>query len=407
MDTTAPAARYAAAEYAGDMFSDENLSDSRAMFRALRDAGDAVWVPALDLYVVARYRDVIAALRAPDVLISGRGISVNAAQNAATSALVSTLLADGERHRQLQRVAMRPLTPTAVTLLKERVERLADERVAALANGHPFEAVRGLSSYLPLTIIAEMVGIQGIDSARMLTWSNAVFDLFGPSGHARESVGLAVMRDFMQHMQTIDRDDLTPDGWAARLFNAADDGEITHAEARGLLGDYIVPSLDTTIYSTAQMLHGLATVPGAWDRIRADPGLIPGAVDEAVRIATPLRGFTRVATADFAIGTSIIPAGARVWLLYGAANLDERKYADPERFDVGRNPKDHLGWGHGIHLCLGKHLARLEMEAVLRAMLRHVARLECESSRRLINNSAQGFAELNMRLIPNHAERKH
>jgi cytochrome P450 len=168
-----------------------------------------------------------------------------------------------------------------------------------------------------------------------------------------------------------------------------------------LLGDYIVPSLDTTIYSTAQMLYGLATEPGAWDRLRSDPGLISSTIDEAVRLATPLRGFTRVATADFALEESVIPAWARVWLLYGSANLDERKYADPDRFDVGRNPRDHLGWGHGVHLCLGKNLARLEMESVLRAMLRHVERLECETSRRLINNSAQGFAELHMRLIPN------
>jgi cytochrome P450 len=164
------------------------------------------------------------------------------------------------------------------------------------------------------------------------------------------------------------------------------------------LGDYLIPSLDTTIYAIGEMLNGLATTLGAWDKVRANPGLISGTIDEAVRLATPLRGFTRLAVADFQLSETLIPAGSRVWLMYGAANRDERKYPEPDRFDVERNPRDHLGWGHGVHLCLGKALARLEMEAILRALVDHVGRIERENARRVINNSAQGFSELVMRM---------
>ncbi len=386
------------AVHSRDIFSDRNLADSRALFRKLRDLGDAVWIADLELYVVARYKDVVAALRAPDKLVSSQGVSVNPDQNAASGTMSSTILSDGDTHRRLQRAVMKPLTPSALAQLQDRVARLANGRVVMLATGQPFDAVRELAAYLPLAIVAEMVGIRGVDNEKILGWSNAIFDAFGPPEHARAGTSHSILEEFFGFMQSISRENLVPGGWASQLFEAADRGEITHQEAHGLIGDYLVPSLDTTIYATAQMLFSLAAVPGAWEKVHANPQLVPGVVDEAVRIATPLRGFTRVAVEDFPLEDTVIPAGSRVWLLYGSANLDERKYPDPDLFDVERNPRDHLGWGHGVHLCMGKHLARLEMEAVLKALLNNVSNLETVASNRLVNNSAQGFSELVMRM---------
>jgi len=388
------------ATYTGEIFTDEHLADSRGLFRTLRDLGDLVWVPSIDVFVVARFKDVVTALRAPDKLISGEGVSVNSEQNAVSKSLISTIQSDGERHRQFRRMEMRSLSPSAIVALKERIGKLADDRVAMLANGQTFEAVDLLASYLPLTIVSEMVGIQGVDSKRMLGWSNAIFDTFSPPQFSRSGTDLSIMVDFMEFMQSLKRENLVRGGWADKLFDAAEEGEITHEEAKSLMGDYIVPSLDTTIYSTAEMLYCLATVPGAWDKLRANPNLISGIIDESVRIATPLRGFTRVAIEDFPLSETVIPAGSRVWLMYGAANLDERKYPNPDYFDVERNPRDQLGWGHGVHLCLGKNIARLEMESILHALLKNVSKLEADTPRRLINNSAQGYCELMMRMTP-------
>lgn len=384
--------------YSGNVYADENLVDSRPLFRTLRDLGDAVWVPALNMFVVARYKDVITALRAPDKLISSQGVSLNAEANALSSVSSSTILSDGEKHRHYRKIELRPLTPAAVGELRERIDELASRRVAELATGETFEAVRNLAAHLPLTIVAEMVGVKGVDNDKMLAWSNALFDAFCPSEYIREDSTAALSEDFYVFTQNLKREDLEPKGWAAQLFEAADRGEITHDEARGLMGDYLVPSLDTTIYASAQMLFSLATVSGAWEKLRANPQMISAVVDEAVRLASPLRGFTRVAVEDFKLSESTIPSGSRVWLLYGAANLDERKYPDPEVFDVERNPRDHLGWGHGVHLCGGKPLARLEMEALLRALLKHVDRLEADAPKPMINSAMQGFGELNMRL---------
>jgi cytochrome P450 len=162
----------------------------------------------------------------------------------------------------------------------------------------------------------------------------------------------------------------------------------------------VIPSLDTTIHSTAELVIQLAKKPEAFDKLRQEPELISSAVLEAVRLATPLRGFTRYVTEDFKLSDSTLPAGSRVWLWYASANRDERHYDNPDEFDVERKASDHVGWGHGVHSCIGKHLAQIEIESVLRALIKYVKRIEVNSSSRIINNSAQGYESLSMQLIP-------
>jgi cytochrome P450 len=164
--------------------------------------------------------------------------------------------------------------------------------------------------------------------------------------------------------------------------------------------DYATPSLDTTILAIGEMLWRLATVEGAFDAVRADPGLIPSVVYEAVRMATPIRGFTRYVDSDFALSESVLPKGSRVFLLNASANRDERHYPDPDRFDVNRNPRDNLGWGYGRHFCAGMHVARLEMEALLGALVRSVQAIEAGSPTRLVNNAVHGYKHLPLILHP-------
>ena len=398
MAPTSPVPR-AAPRFEGDLFAADSLADSRATFRMLRDLGDAVWVPALELYAVARYDDVVKALRASDLLLSGEGVAVNSQLNGANSRTnPATITSDGDQHRRLKRIEMKPLQPAVLAPLRDRIQRMADERVRTLAGGATFEAMEQLASYVPTRVVIDLVGIRDVDRERMSRWSYAVFDAFGPADHARTSAALPTISEFVEYSLGLQRQDLVPGGLADQMLEAADRGEVTDAEARGLMFDYVLPALDTTILATGEMLHGLATVPGAFEKVRANPGLIPGVVDEAVRLSTPLRGFTRLASEDYLLSETVLPKGARAWLLYASANLDERHYPNPEVFDVERNPRDHLGWGHGVHLCTGKHLARLEMESVLGALVRQVRRIEADAPTRIINNSAQGYATLPLRL---------
>jgi cytochrome P450 len=387
------------------IFSDENLRDSNPLYKRVRDMGDAVWVPEINQYVVARYADVIKALSADTILISGKGVSVNEAQNAifsdeATITQTSTLTSDGRRHSLLKRYAMKPLLPKNLKELKQTIQDLANMLVSKLATGETIDGMASLASHIPLQIIANMVGIKIVSNEKMLEWAEAIFDSFGPEDNPRTQAAFPKIGEFINFYSSISRDDMVPGGWADQLMLAVDKGELSFEEAHSLTSDYVIPSLDTTIHSTAELVIQLAKKPEAFDKLRQEPDLISSAVLEAVRLATPLRGFTRYVTEDFKLSDSALPAGSRVWLWYASANRDERHYDNPDEFDVERKASDHVGWGHGVHSCIGKHLAQIEIESVLRALIKYVKRIEVNSSSRIINNSAQGYESLSMQLIP-------
>jgi cytochrome P450 len=163
--------------------------------------------------------------------------------------------------------------------------------------------------------------------------------------------------------------------------------------------DFVAPALDTTILASTHLLWALANHPDAWSQIRADPSRVPDAIVENVRLASPIRGFTRYVASDYEVGGVTLPAGSRVALLFGAANLDETQFPEPERFDPGRESKVQLGWGNGAHTCVGLHLSKLEMQALLRAMVPRVDAIDVGRPRRLLNNTLQGIAQLPARFV--------
>jgi cytochrome P450 len=160
-----------------------------------------------------------------------------------------------------------------------------------------------------------------------------------------------------------------------------------------MLLDFIGPSLDTTILAAAQLLWSLGTNPGAWEELRRDPDLAPAAAVEAVRLGSPVRGFTRMVKRDTEIDGVILRTGQRVVLLYASANMDETQFDQPEVFSLHRKGA-HLGWGFGAHGCVGMHLSRIEMHALLGAMIPDVARIDVASPVPLFNNTLQGFESL-------------
>ena len=158
-----------------------------------------------------------------------------------------------------------------------------------------------------------------------------------------------------------------------------------------MMNDYMGPSLDTTIFAVSSAIWLFAQHPEQWDAVRADPSLIPNAVNEVLRLESPIQGFSRMVTRDHVVDGVTIPANTRVIVLYGSANRDERKWEDPERFDVRRRASEHLAFGQGPHACVGMSLARLEIKALLTALAKRVTRFELGHTRRAINNVLRGF----------------
>jgi cytochrome P450 len=379
------------AHYSGDLYSQAALRDPYPAYRAIRDRGSAVWMPRRQMWAVGRFEDVRGALRAGDVLISGKGVAANDMLNAVVMPI--TLTSDAEVHDRRRQVLIEPLAPAPLRDLRPRLESVADDLVAELADGRRFEAVARFVAHLPLTVVAELVGLNPAGREQMLRWAAATFDALGVM-NARGQAALPRLFELTAFSQGLERATVAPGGWAARLFDAADRGDLSVAEAKAMVIDYVGPALDTTILATGHMLWRLATTPGAFETLRSDPGLIPGVVNESVRLASPIRGFTRYAAEDFELGGSTIPKGDRVLVLYASANHDERRYERPDAFDVRRNPRDHVGWGHGPHSCVGMHLARLEMEVLLSRLVDRVERIEVGRPLPLWNNVLQGFRAL-------------
>jgi cytochrome P450 len=376
-------------ELAIDLYSDEAIRDPHPLYRAIRDRAPAVWLPAHDVWAVGRFEDVRAALRADTVLVSGRGVALNDLVNGQPAA--TTLTSDGELHRSRRAVVIRPMLPKALAEVRAEIELLASEAVAELLARGPFCGVADFARRLPVAVVSRLVGLPEAGRERMLDWAKAVFDVLGP-WNARAQASVAPFLEMAKYATELARETLAPTGWAARMFAAADGGELAGEDVRGLLIDYIAPSLDTTILGTGHLLYLLGSHPEQYERVRADPEAVPGAVHEALRFESPVRAFTRYAVSDYDAGGVVIPKGERALILYGSANRDERRYADPDRFDVGRDARDHVAFGYGVHRCAGGFLAQLEMEALLRALTAHVRTIEVGEPTWLVSNVLRGYA---------------
>ncbi len=332
-----------------------------------------------------------AAIRADDILLNGHGVAANDFINGTSSE--ATITSDGATHTRRRKILTKPLVPKSLEAIKQRVSDGADALIRSLMARDEFCAVKDFASYLPVTIVADLVGLEEEGRENMLEWAAATFDALGPMND-RTTAALQTAIGLIQYTQQLGPDRVKPNGWAARILGHISTGEISESEAAMMIVDYVAPSLDTTILASTHMLWRLATTAGAYDELKADPDLLRSMVFESVRLASPIRGFTRYVVGDYKTEAGTIPAGSRVAVLYASANWDERHYPDVDQFQIDRNPRDHMGWGHGSHICAGMHLARLEMETLAGALIRHVEHIEVGDPEPIMNNVLQGFAAL-------------
>ncbi len=379
--------------YDGDLYADEAIRDPLPVYAHLRELGPVVWLSQLQVYALPRYAEVASVLRQPKRFSSARGVSLNERTNRLL--VGSTLNSDPPEHDATRAITAEPLLPGALEAIAPRIRRAADTLVAGLTRRGRFDAVSDFAQYLPVSIVAELVGLPDQAREKMLTWASATFNLFGPENE-RAKAAFADLRDlkaFLDEYGTPEK--LKPGGWAQRIFHVGAERGIPFETCAQLMRDYINPSLDTTISATGQAIKFFADAPEQWALVRARPELIPNAVDEVVRLATPIRAFTRFVAEDSEVAGVPIPQGARVMVMYASANRDERRFADPDRFDVTRDVHDHLGFGSGVHMCMGMHLARLEIISLLQSLARHVKTIQLDGEPVVaMNNTIRAYASL-------------
>lgn len=381
-----------------DPYSDEALADPWEMYEALQDMGSAVWLERYDMFALTRYDSVVRALKDASAFSSASGVMMNDPMNEVLRG--NTLCSDGADHLRLRRITAKPLTLAALDALRSDIITRAGRIVDRLVARGTFCAVTELATALPIEIVASAVGLPEEGRERMLVWAEQMYNCFGPLNDRARSA-FPVLDEMMQYATTqAVRGKLRPGSWAEAIIDAVDRGEADQAVRPALMIDYLGPSLETTISAIGSGVWLFAKHPDEWWRVRKDQSSIPGAINEVLRMETPLQGYSRLAPQDYEMGEVTVPAGSRAIIFFGAANRDKRKFPDPHRFDVMRNPAEQVAFGTGPHACIGLHLAKLEMVALFSALAARVKRFHIEEEVRNINNTLRGFKKLIVAVEP-------
>jgi cytochrome P450 len=295
----------------------------------------------------------------------------------------SIVAMDGDDHRKYRALTHAWFMPGNVRKLEERmgiIARAHVERMAARGGRCDFHA--DVALHYPIQVVMEILGLPPEDEPRMLKLTQQLFgardpDLSRSAGDMQDPVAAAaviqsVINDFNAYFTqlTIDRRASPRDDVASVIANALVDGElISQADANAYYQVLATAGHDTTSASTAGAIWAMAERPDELAKVQADPSLVAGLIEEAIRWVTPVKHFMRTATQDYELRGRTIRAGDWLLLSYMSGNRDEEVFEDPFEFRVDRKPNKHISFGYGAHVCLGMHLARLEMRVLFEALL--------------------------------------
>ncbi|MEV0725829.1 cytochrome P450 [Micromonospora purpureochromogenes] len=280
---------------------------------------------------------------------------------------------DPPEHTRLRRLVAKAFTARRVEELRPRTRAVAAELVEAMvAAGPPADLVADLATPLPIRVICDLLGVPVTDQDRFHTWSEAIVSTTSlppevAEGYVEQLLGY--MAGLIAQRRAAPTDDLIGAMVRARDEHA---DRLSEEEVVRLAAGLLAAGHETTVTQIPNMVYVLLTEPDGWERLRADPALVPTAVEELMRFI-PLgatAAFPRYALEDVELGGELVRAGEPVVVSIHSANRDERVFADPDRLDLGREVNPHVGFGHGVHHCVGAQLARMELQVVLETLLR-------------------------------------
>jgi cytochrome P450 len=325
------------------------------------------------VFMVYRYDEIAEVLRDHETFSSS--IIVNVFGDVFGKQVMLGM--DEPEHRRYRALVAKAFSQkTLARRQDELVERVGNELIDRFAERGRAELVREFTFPFPTQIIAGLLGLPRADYAQFQRWSISLL-----SFTVNRERGIAASKALEEYFIPIlaarreePRDDLM-----STLAHAEIDGErLSDEEIFSFLRLLLPAGVETTYRSTGNLLFGLLSNPEQLAAVRSDRSLVPQAIEEAVRWEAPLLVITRVATRDTELAGVPIPAGSAVMPMLGAANRDEDRYPAPDRFDIFRAPKPHISFGHGVHVCLGMHLARLEMGVALNLLLDRLPHLRLD-----------------------------
>jgi 4-methoxybenzoate monooxygenase (O-demethylating) len=379
-----------------DPFCRDFFEDPFPAYQELREAGPVVRLSRYGVWAVARYEEVHKVLNDWQTFCSSRGVGLTDFAKEKPWRPKSLLLeTDPPLHDRTRRVLNRVLSASVMSRLRERFAQEADGLLDELVERRNFDAIADLAETYPLTVFPDAMGMPRENRHFLLPYGNMAFNAFGPRNEFFEAAFAEAEPVLAWLQRQMQRDAFAPDGFGAAIHAASDSGELTEEEAPIVARSLLTAGVDTTVSGIGAAVYCLARFPEQFARLRADPSLARAAFEEAVRYETPVQTFFRTTTRAVELGGIAIGEGEKVLMFLGAANRDPRHWERADDYDIGRRTVGHVGFGSGIHQCVGQLLARLEGECVLAALARKVAAIEITGPiGRRYNNTLRALASL-------------
>lgn len=385
-----------------DPFCQEFFENPFAAHEELREAGPVLRLSRYDVWAVARYAEVHAVLNDWQTFCSSRGAGLtDFAKEKPWRPKSLVLETDPPLHDKTRQVLNRVLSASVMTRLRERFAKEADTLIDELVERGTFDAITDLAEAYPLTVFPDAMGMPRENRRFLLPYGNMAFNAFGPRNEFFEAAFAEAEPVLAWLQRQMQREAFAPGGFGAAIHAAADTGELTQEEAPIVARSLLTAGVDTTVSGIGAAVYCLARFPEQFARLRAEPSLARAAFEEAVRYETPVQTFFRTTTRPVEIGGIAVDEGEKVLMFLGAANRDPRHWECPDDYDITRRTVGHVGFGSGIHQCVGQLLARLEGECVLSALARKAGSIEITGPiRRRYNNTLRALASLPVTVRP-------
>jgi cytochrome P450 len=365
------------------------FEDRRESYERLHSECPVFYHEPLDVFVLTKHEDIKEAARKPEIFSSARGLHLHELRlTPEETAAYATLYGPGEqfayadppRHRELRGVATRNFAPRPLARLGEQVQRDVADLLGKIEPGTPIDFVEEVAAVLPIRVAEALIGLPSGHDAEIRRWSDALESL--KLIHGADNIRAAIrqfseMYDFFRAQIAIKRANPGEDLISTLLAAQLDGQPISESNLLIYCSTFLAAGSDTTRSLLAGMALALAEHPDQLKKLKANPDLLEGAIEESLRWVTPARGFLRTATRDAQVRGVDIKEGQRVYLLYDAGNRDAEVFTDPWTYDIERpNASGHLGFGYGPHLCIAAHLARLEARELYGPLLGSFDRIE-------------------------------
>jgi cytochrome P450 len=363
--------------------------DPYPLYRELRERHPVYWVAERDLWVISRFADIQAVVRSPEQFSSAEGVVPNGYAPETPTIITS----DPPSHTPMRKTVSRAFTPKRMAELEPRIRELARQLVASLPDEGEIDAIAEFCDALPYLVMAELLGLEATTREVLKRCGQAIVT------EADAETMQAATRELTEHLAVTfaERRRRPSDDLISVLLTDSPEGDaMATEELLGLCFLLTVAGTETTTSGMGNALVALDRYRDDRARLIADPSLLVTAVDEILRFDSPVQGLSRVATEPVELSGTPIPAGARIHMLFAAANRDPDFFAEPDRFDIGRTTNPHMAFGFGIHRCLGASLARTEIRVGLDELLSRFPdyRVDYDRSLRMASDTNRGFSRL-------------